>query len=78
MKEVEKPSPKDDEVLIKVHASTVTPMDFRFRDGTTVIARFMTGLRKPKNTILGIELAGEVEALGKDAKLFKEGDQVYG
>ena len=48
--DVERPVPKDNEVLIKVFASTVTPMDWRFRDGKTLIARFMTGLLKPKNT----------------------------
>ena len=78
--EVEKPAPKDNEVLIKVHASSVSPMDFRFRQGTTIIARFMTGLLKPKPgmMILGVEFAGEVEAVGKNVKLFKPGDQVYG
>ena len=78
LKEVPRPVPKDNEVLVKVHATTVTPMDFRFRDGTTLIARFMTGLLKPKNSILGIELAGEVEAVGRDVGSFKKGDQVYG
>ncbi|HUV43381.1 MAG TPA: NAD(P)-dependent alcohol dehydrogenase [Dehalococcoidales bacterium] len=78
LKEVEKPAPKDNEVLIKVYATTVTPMDFRFRQGTTLIARFMTGLLKPKNSILGIELAGEVDAVGKNVGSFKKGDQVYG
>ena len=80
LKEVEKPAPKDNEVLIKVHASSVSPMDFRFRQGTTIIARFMTGLLKPKPgmMILGVEFAGEVEAVGKNVKLFKPGDQVYG
>ena len=78
LKEVEKPSPKDNEVLINVCASTVTPMDWRFRNSKTLIARFMTGLLKPKTNILGVEFAGEVEAVGKDAKLFKQGDQVYG
>ena len=70
--EVEKPVPKDNEILIKVHASSVSPMDFRFRQGTTIIARFMTGLLKPKDSvkILGVEFAGEVEAVGKDVKLF--------
>jgi len=80
LKELEKPVPKDNEVLIKVFASTVTPMDCRFRNGQTIIARFMTGLLKPKigYRILGVELAGEIEAVGKDVKLFKQGDQVYG
>jgi len=78
LKEVAKPVPKDNEVLIKVHASTVTPMDWRFRDGTTLIARFMTGLLKPKDSILGVELAGEIEEVGKDVKLLKKGDQVFG
>jgi len=80
LKDVEKPAPKDNEVLIKVHATTVTPMDWRFRNGKTLIARFMTGLLKPKPSyhILGVELSGNVEAAGKDIKLFKPGDQVYG
>jgi len=78
LKEVEKPSPKNNEVLIKVHATTVTPMDWKFRNGKTLIARFMIGLLKPKTNILGVEFAGEIEAVGKDVRLFKEGDQVYG
>jgi len=80
LKEVEKPEPKDNEVLIKVRATTVTPMDYRFRNGKTLIARFMTGLLKPKAGchILGVEFSGEVEVAGKDVKLFKQGDQVYG
>jgi len=79
LKEVEKPVPKDNEVLIKVHATTVTPMDWHFRQpGKNIIARMMAGPIKPNNTILGVEFAGEVEAVGKDIRLFKEGDQVYG
>ena len=80
LKEVEKPVAGDNEMLIKVHASSVSPMDFRFRDGTTLIARFMTGLLKPKPSvqILGVEFAGEVEEVGKDVTAFKPGDQVYG
>ena len=61
LKEVEKPAPKDNEVLIKVHATTVTPMDWRFRNGKTLIARlFMTGLLKPKNSILGLSWPGKL------------------
>ncbi|MFC1987088.1 NAD(P)-dependent alcohol dehydrogenase [Chloroflexota bacterium] len=80
LKEVEKPEPTDNEVLIRVHASTVTPMDWRFRNGKTLIARFMTGLLKPKvgYHILGVEFSGEVEAAGKNVKQLKKGDQVYG
>ncbi len=80
LKEVEKPIPKDNEVLIKVKATTVTPMDWRFRNGKTVIARFMTGLLKPKPSyrVLGVEYAGEVEAMGKRVTRFKPGNQVYG
>ncbi len=66
LKEVEKPAPRDNEVLIKVHATTVTPLDCRFRNGKTLLARLiMAGLIKPKHNILGIELAGEVDAVGK-------------
>jgi len=78
LKEVEKPAIKDNEVLIRVHATTVTPTDLRFRQGKNIIARMMAGPIKPKNSILGVELAGEVEAVGKDVKQLKKGDQVYG
>jgi len=74
LKELEKPTPKDNEVLIKVHASTVSSIDLKFRQGNNIIARMMSGLITPKNSILGSELAGEVESVGKDVKLFKQGD----
>ena len=75
---MKKPEPKDNEVLIKVHATTVTPMDWKFREGKTLIARFMSGLLKPKTNILGVEFAGEVEAVGGNIRLFNQCDQVYG
>lgn len=84
IKEVAKPTPKDDEVLIRVHATTVTTGDVNMRGfvfvppGFGPLPRLMFGLRKPKRNILGVELAGEIEAAGKDVKLFKEGDQVFG
>jgi NADPH:quinone reductase-like Zn-dependent oxidoreductase len=78
LEEVGKPIPKDDEVLIKIHASTVTRTDTGLRAGKPFITRFFTGLRRPKQRILGTELAGEIEAVGAGVKEFVVGDQVFG
>jgi NADPH:quinone reductase-like Zn-dependent oxidoreductase len=75
--EANMPSPKDDEVLIKVRATTVTPSDCAFRSGKPFISRFFVGLRRPKH-IPGDVLAGEIEAVGKNVRRFKVGDRVYG
>jgi len=75
--EVEKPVPDDNEVLIRVHAATVTPADIAFRKGNPFISRFFTGLLKPKFTP-GDEFAGEIEVIGKNVKGFKKGDRVFG
>ena len=82
--EVEKPVPKANEVLIKIHATTVTTTDCNARNFTFVPklfllpARMFFGYKKPKINILGIDLAGEIEAVGVDVKQFKKGDQIFG
>ena len=83
LRQVEKPVPKDHEVLIKVHATTVHRGDVRIRSfdvprGQRFMARLVLGFTRPKNPILGMELAGVVEGVGKDVTLFKPGDEVFG
>ena len=83
LKEVEKPTPKDNELLVKVVATTVTPGDVKVRSFKNIPTMFLPvyrmhlGLRAPKRTILGMELAGEIESVGKDVQLFKKGDRVF-
>ena len=76
--DVEKPAPKEYEVLIKVRAASVNPLDWHFMRGTPYFLRMMTGLRKPKDTRLGVDVAGDVEAVGRNVTQFKPGDQVFG
>jgi NADPH:quinone reductase-like Zn-dependent oxidoreductase len=83
-KEVEKPAPKDNEVLIRIAATTVHRGDVTMRSlkipgpaWQRLMARLVLGLTKPKQAILGMELAGDVEAAGKDVRMYREGDQVF-
>jgi NADPH:quinone reductase-like Zn-dependent oxidoreductase len=76
--EVERPVPKGDEVLVKIHATTVTRTDTGIRAADPFITRFFTGLRRPRQRILGTELAGQVEAIGAAVREFAVGDRVFG
>jgi NADPH:quinone reductase-like Zn-dependent oxidoreductase len=78
LEDVEKPSPGDDELLIKVHAASVNPLDWHRVRGTPYLMRKDAGLRKPKATRLGVDFAGIVEAVGKNVTQFKPGDEVFG
>ena len=76
--EVEKPTPKDDEVLIKVHAASVNAADWRMMRAHPFLVRFVSGLLRPTITILGADVAGRVEAVGRNAKQYQPGDEVFG
>lgn len=78
LEEVERPEPNDDEVLVKIHATTVNRTDCGLRSADPFISRFFTGLRRPKRRILGMELAGVVEAVGAAVTEFRVGDEVFG
>jgi len=78
LKEVEEPVPRDNEVLVKVHAASVNAYDWHFLRGTPFPLRLMSGLLKPKNTILGADIAGKVEGVGRTVNQFQPGDEVFG
>ena len=77
--EIEKPTPADDQLLVKVRAASVNPLDWHYIEGTPYFMRVIgVGLRKPKDTRLGVDFAGTVEAVGKNVTKFKPGDEVFG
>ena len=78
LQEVEKPTPKDDEVLIKVQAVSINAYDWHFLSADIFLIRLVGGFLKPKNPILGADIAGRVEAVGSSAKQFQPGDEVFG
>ncbi|MDP9178403.1 MAG: NAD(P)-dependent alcohol dehydrogenase [Gemmatimonadota bacterium] len=78
LEDIPKPTPGDDEVVIQVRASTVNPADWHFMRGTPYLIRLTSGLSKPRITQLGIDVAGEVETVGRNVVQFKPGDHVFG
>ena len=78
LKEVEKPTPRDNEALVKVHAASVNDWDWMALNGESFVTRLIHGLLKPKIKILGCDIAGQVEAVGKNVKQFQQGDEVFG
>lgn len=79
LKEVEKPTPKDDEVLVKIHAASVNAYDWHLLTADIFLVRLMGGgLLRPKNTMLGADIAGRIEAAGSNVKQFRPGDDVFG
>jgi len=77
--DIEKPAPADDQLLVRVRAASVNPLDWHFVEGTPYLMRALAaGLRKPKDTQLGVDFAGTVEAVGRNVTKFKPGDEVFG
>jgi NADPH:quinone reductase-like Zn-dependent oxidoreductase len=78
LREVDTPTPKDDEVLIRVHAVSINDWDWGLLEGTPLMYRLLSGLFRPRKKILGSDVAGRIEAVGKDVVRFKPGDEVFG
>jgi NADPH:quinone reductase-like Zn-dependent oxidoreductase len=78
LKDIDKPLVKDDEVLVRVHAASVNRLDWHLLRGRPYISRLQAGLRKPKDRVLGADVAGKVEAVGKYVTKFQPGDEVFG
>ena len=78
VEDVEKPVPADNQVLVRVHAAAVNPLDWHYMRGTPYVMRLETGFGAPKNPRLGVDFSGTVEAVGKDVRRFKPGDEVFG
>lgn len=76
--EVEKPIPKDNEILVQIHAASANPLDWHFMRGKPYLIRPTSGLRKPKDPRLGVDFAGRVEAVGSGVTAFRPGDEVFG
>ena len=78
LKDIDQPVPEDNEVLVRVHAASVNRLDSHLMRGSPYVARLQAGLRKPKDTVLGADVAGQVEAVGKHVTKFRPGDEVFG
>ncbi len=78
LQEVDKPTPADGEVLVRIHATSANPLDWHFLRGTPFVVRAMAGLLKPKHQILGADVAGRVEAVGGKVTQFQPGDEIFG
>ena len=76
--DVEKPAPADNEVLVKVHAASVNPLDWHYMRGSPYIMRLSSGTGAPADPRMGVDYAGTVEAIGKNVTMFKPGDEVFG
>jgi NADPH:quinone reductase-like Zn-dependent oxidoreductase len=78
VREVKKPTPGDDEVLIRIHAVSINDWDWNLLQGTPFVSRLLSGFFRPKQTILGSDIAGRIEAVGKNVERFELGDEVFG